>query len=65
MEKLELFIKELEKISEKYGYHIWGCGCCESPAIYKDDLRVAENLRYNENEKLYSFETTYAMREVA
>ena len=33
MENLELFLKELTKLSQKYGLKIGGCGCCNSPFI--------------------------------
>jgi hypothetical protein len=27
------FLEALTKLSNEYGYHIWGCGCCGSPGI--------------------------------
>jgi hypothetical protein len=27
------FIEALTKLSNEYGYHIWGCGCCGSPSV--------------------------------
>ncbi len=34
-EKFLEFMEELTKISNKYGFGIWGCGCCGSPFIVK------------------------------
>ena len=33
----DLFVKELTKLSEKYGYYICGCGCCGSPYLLDEE----------------------------
>jgi hypothetical protein len=40
-ERLELFLSELTKLTNKHQIEISGCGCCDSP--YLIDLKDSEN----------------------
>ena len=49
-EKLDKFLEELSKLSNKYGFVIGGCGCCGSPwvkdvnsGVILDDLEFENN----------------------
>lgn len=44
-QNLEGFMKELAKLSKKYGYKIDGCGCCGSPSAdyFVDDKSTFAN----------------------
>ena len=56
MEKLEMFLKELTELTNKYGIAIGGCGCCGSPWVYdttSDDGFLIDNLEYDESKKKY------------
>jgi hypothetical protein len=42
MSELE-FIEEFKKLCVKYGLLIGGCGCCDSPYVYKPTEVIVEN----------------------
>lgn len=48
--RLRAFLKDLSKISEKWGMYVQGCGCCGSPWIF-DELadKNHDNLLYTDN----------------
>lgn len=39
-ENLEAFLRELSRLSRKYGVFIRGCGCCGSPEAYDEENGV-------------------------
>ena len=54
MNRLEEFLKELSKLTQKHGFSIGGCGCCGSPWIEDFEEEIyADNLYYYEKEKKY------------
>ena len=53
-ENLEMFMKELAELTDKYGLSIGGCGCCGSPWIRDTKgTVVADDLYYDRHEKKY------------
>ena len=49
-EKLDKFLEELSKLSNKYGFVIGGCGCCGSPWVSKIDGKIfIEELEFENN----------------
>ena len=53
--KLEMFLKELAELTDKYGFVINGCGCCGSPWIQDVDGKIVlECLDYDVTEKIYN-----------
>lgn len=64
-EKEIAFIKELEKLSKKYGISIAGCGCCGSPRLtemsgkdFDDEAGYCnvDQLTYVSQEDIYDWE---------
>lgn len=57
--RLTSFLEELDKLSEKYGLYIGGCGCCGSPYIFDDRAKdyIADNLSVSTSNKYYVQET--------
>jgi hypothetical protein len=55
--KVEMFLKELAELTDKYGLAVNGCGCCGSPWIYdvKSGEVIVDNIDYNEHEKKYEY----------
>lgn len=53
-ERLQMFLKELAELTDKYGFTINGCGCCGSPWIENvDGKTVLEGLYYDPDKKEY------------
>lgn len=53
-ERLQAFLDELAKLTEKYGFVICGCGCCGSPWLSDREGNMdRDNLGYNYNTKKY------------
>ena len=48
--RLRAFLKDLSKISEKWGMYVQGCGCCGSPWIFDERAhKNHDNLLYTDN----------------
>lgn len=57
MKRLDLFLKELTELTQKYGLEIGGCGCCGSPWVLEIESGVyAYDLYYNKIHKNYEVE---------
>ena len=57
MKRLDLFLKELTELTQKYGLEIGGCGCCGSPWVLEIESGVyAYDLYYNKIHKKYYVE---------
>lgn len=52
MKKIMEFLKEYEKLCQKYGMGIEGCGCCGSPFIGSQ----VSDINYYENENIVKIE---------
>lgn len=54
MNRLEEFLKELSELTQKYGFVIGGCGCCDSPWIgdFQNEFD-ADNLYYDKKMQKY------------
>lgn len=55
MGNIEEFLKELYKLSNKYGFVIDGCGCCGSPFLrdITTGNAVKWDLEYDEEKETY------------
>ncbi len=42
------FLKEYEKLCQKYSVSIGGCGCCGSPFINYAEDQYIENIKFNQ-----------------
>lgn len=51
IEKTYKFLKEYEKLCQKYDLSIKGCGCCGSPYIEYEDYKYIEDINYNNDLK--------------
>lgn len=54
MDKKDLFLKELSKLSKKHKVYIGGCGCCNSPYADDDNSKeVFQNLEWDYDKERY------------
>lgn len=52
MDKAKEFLKEYEKLCQKYGMGIRGCGCCGSPYLVlygEKDITYIDNVNFEDN----------------
>ena len=54
MDKAKEFLKEYEKLCQKYGMGLQGCGCCGSPYLvaYNEEDRIVDeidNINFKDN----------------
>ena len=59
LQKIYNYLVEYEKLCNKYGWNIWGCGCCESPLLSnywdkENNFRV-EEIKYDGKKIYFSF----------
>lgn len=52
-EKLIEFLTELTKLTDKYGFEIGGCGCCNSPWVTSNGRNCGVELTYDEEKSCY------------
>lgn len=57
-EKILEFLKEYEKLCQKYDMGISSCGCCGSPYIRTEDNFISD-IYYNEESKCITLEFHY------
>ena len=53
------FMKEYEKLCNKYEYYIGGCGCCGSPYLDKTYTFTASEIRFENKKVKYDFMINY------
>ena len=62
--RLRAFLRDLSRLSDKYGFRIGGCGCDGSPYIYRvrsdggGGRSIAYDLRWDREK--YAYEADYA-----
>lgn len=58
------FIREYEKLSNKYNCFIGGCGCCGSPSIDNFHTIYISYINFKENKVEYDLSISYSYREI-
>jgi hypothetical protein len=55
-EKVKVFLKELEELTNKHGMYLSSCGCCQSIRVGEvgTDNELADYLSYDEKENKYT-----------
>lgn len=53
------FLKEYEKICQKYNIGLDSCGCCGSPYLNLNDIKDINDIYYNKQLKCITLELHY------